>query len=60
MTGRVLACGRDARIGRPSRRVVVGTFREAGGPGTAPFRGLAGCRESRVEGRSGSVVVAER
>jgi hypothetical protein len=54
-----LACGLDVRTG-PSRRVVAGTFLAVGGPGIVPCRGLAGCKENRVEGRSGSVVVAER
>ena len=54
-----LACDLDVRTDRPSRLVVVGTFLVADGPGTVPSRGLVGCMESRVEGRSGSVV-AER
>jgi hypothetical protein len=54
-----LACGLDVRTG-PSRRVVAGTFLAVGGPGIVPCRGLAGCKENTAEGRSGSVVVAER
>jgi hypothetical protein len=60
VTDMVLACELGVRTGRPSRLVVVGTFLEAGGPGTVPCRALVGCTESKVEGRSGSVVVAER
>ena len=59
MTDTVLACDLDVRTGRPSRRVVVGTFLVADGPDTVPSRGPVGCTESRAEGRSGSVV-AER
>ena len=55
-----LACDLDVRTGHPSRLVVVGTFLGVDGPGTAPCRGLVGCKESKEEGRSGSVVVAER
>jgi hypothetical protein len=54
-----LACDLDVRTD-PSRRVVAGTFLAVGGPGIVPCRGLAGCKENRAEGRSGSVVVAER
>jgi hypothetical protein len=54
-----LACGLDVRTG-PSRRVVAGTFLAVGGPGIVPCRGLAVGKENTAEGRSGSVVVAER
>jgi hypothetical protein len=56
----VLACELDAHTGYPSRPVAVGTFLGVDGPDTVPSRGLVGCRESRVEGKLGSVVVAER
>jgi hypothetical protein len=58
-TDMALACDLDVRTD-PSRRVVAGTFLAVGGPGIVPCRGLAGCEENRAEGRSGSVVVAER
>ena len=54
-----LAYDLDVRIDRPSRLVVVGTFLEAGGPDIVPFRGPVVGMESRVEGRSGSVVAGQ-